>query len=162
VAHFDEAAGVLSEGGFPVSDHAWNSITQALYDATIDEVSFWAIDPSDGSTGKALLRLKIDWVKHSVTVQGGDRVELPLRNGNIRLQQVRRAALAFLVAYRNMGLQGTIRLNYRPSEQYRTDELNMRYGWSDGTFIEQRGFGAGSEIESRYHPTVSLEWRYSD
>lgn len=162
VAHFDEAAGVLADGGFPVSDQAWDSIARALREETIDEISFWAVNPANEQDGRALLRLKIDWSTHAVAVEGGDAVDLPLREGTIHLRQVRRAAMAFLVAYQQKGLRGSIRLNYRPAELHRSDELNTRYGWTYGTEIKQEGNGSGSQLESRYHAAVSLEWWYAD
>lgn len=160
VAHFDEAAGSLAEGGYAVSEHAWDSITRALLEGTIDEISFWGVD-QEGRT-HALLRLTIDWRKHAVTIQGGDSVELPLKDGTVNLRQVRRAAEGFLRAFHGQQLTSQIRLNYCTECQPQREELNKRYGWCPGTSLDKQGTGAGWSMPSRYHPAVGLEVWFRD
>lgn len=154
IAHFDEAAGVLEEGGFSVGTHAWRSVTQALLEETIDQISFWGVG-DEADHAKALLRLTIDWSHHAVTVDGGDSVMLPLRDGSIHLYQVRRAAEAFLRAFVQRELRATMRCRYRDIYHDKSDELNRRYGWRPGRRVKWDN-ADGYETESRYHAAVAI------
>jgi hypothetical protein len=155
IAHFDEAAGVLVEGGYEVSGHAWESITRALLEETIDEISFWGLDWA--GKGEALLRLKIDWDVHTVAVEGGNSIDLPMLDGSIHLWQVRRAGEGFLRAFKGKGLRAQIQLRYRPELSHEWRDLNRRYGWEEASEIEMKGEGAGWEISSRYHAAVHVQ-----
>lgn len=159
IAHFDEAAGSLSDGGFHISEHAWTSITHALRDETIDSIAFWGID---GDEGRTLLKLVIDWGEHEVAVESGNVVKLPIADGTITLLQVRRAAAGFLRAYQARGLRGTLELTFRPGLQDRTEELAAKYGWTTRPAVRRGGPGAGWSLPSRYHGAVIIEAWFGD
>ncbi|HEV7450566.1 MAG TPA: hypothetical protein VGO16_04105 [Pseudonocardiaceae bacterium] len=138
------------------------AVGQKLLSTGVVDTNGVVSNGADGADGKALLRIKVDWVAHAIVVEQGDQVILPMRDGSIHLYQVRRAAAAFLVAFERKRLRARIMLNYRPSERHREEELNQRYGWSTLPAIKQTGTGAGSEVSSRYHPGVSIGYWYSD
>jgi hypothetical protein len=133
----------------------------ALQEETIDEISFWGLEPGT-KKGNSLLRLKLDWQAHKIVVGEGDRVELPLRQGSIHLVQIQRAAMAFLRAFKARGLEPQILLRYRPEEQHRHEELNKRYGWTTCPDFHQVEQGSGFELQSRYHSAVGIEHWYAD
>ena len=157
ILHFTEAGVTLADGGFDVTEHAFKSIARALSEETVSEVAFWGVRREDRRTGLAEFRLGVDWHRHALVVDGGDRVDLPLgSDGKVNLRQVRRAAEAFLRGFLDQHLAPEIRVRYRPECQHRWKELNDRYGWSPGTPIARSGVGAGHQQESRYHGAVSL------
>src|SRR6266545_1774617 len=90
--------------------------TRGLTQRVLDEVTgmitrqeirtVWFYGLNAANQIELALIMDIDWAQHRLVVQGGDRVELPLRDGKLRLTMIRNIAhvFAYEVLRRNLQL----------------------------------------------------------
>lgn len=127
--HYKELYGLLGELGFDVSESSFTEMLGPIEHGYIDRAEFLGLNYY-GQIELAL-SMHIDWAKHMITVQSGDSVRLPMRNGSVYLQQVRDIAEEFMKEFSERQLTAEFRTFYRYDlSSDECTQLNRYYGFS--------------------------------
>jgi hypothetical protein len=160
--HYIELYGALLELGLPVPESAFTWLLEPLEDGNIDQVDFMGLN----SAGEIEISISmiIDWSKHELVVSGGNSVPMPLRGGEVHLQQVRAAAREFMKEFKKRSLSPEFMAFYRAglSAQERQD-LDRKYGFRESPRDYQWSKGREPfSFTSRYHDAVSFRIEVAD